>query len=366
MYVLRQEIARLEQLAAKLHASQVRAALRAQLIAELAQIKDGALHASPDIRARFERLETIVYSAGNQPPSISAVSPPLGPIAGGYPITITGSRFTGATSVTIGGTLCGAVVVVNDNTITCTTPAKATNIYNLAVTTPAGTTTAVGAFASVDMAGWFRADLGVTDVAGHASAWADQAANANATQATAGKRPLINISVPAYHNQATLGFDSATSQVMHTAAYGVALVQPLMLICVGNSDGSANAQEFLDGLATRSIIDVNESVFPRYEGFSGTFIPALGPGIDAAPHIMAWEGNGAVGHLYVDAITAIATGNGGANGLDGLSIGGSPGDTVTLNGQIAEAMVVRGLPSNALRAFIFNYLSARYALAIGP
>lgn len=54
-------------------------------------------------------------------PTVTGVDPPTGPAAGGTPITITGTGFTSATSVTINGTSV-SFTVVNDTTITATTP----------------------------------------------------------------------------------------------------------------------------------------------------------------------------------------------------------------------------------------------------
>lgn len=55
-------------------------------------------------------------------PVVTGVSPNSGPITGGTPITVTGSGFTGATSVTIGG-IYTFFTVLDDNTISDTTPA---------------------------------------------------------------------------------------------------------------------------------------------------------------------------------------------------------------------------------------------------
>lgn len=56
-------------------------------------------------------------------PSVSAVSPAVGPASGGTPITLTGATFLPGATVTIGGASATNVVVVNDTTITCNTPA---------------------------------------------------------------------------------------------------------------------------------------------------------------------------------------------------------------------------------------------------
>ncbi|WP_416193271.1 IPT/TIG domain-containing protein [Nitrobacter sp. TKz-YC01] len=72
-------------------------------------------------------------------PSIISVTPNTGPATGGTPVTITGTNFTGATAVTFGGAPATGVTVVNDTTITATTPAHAAGAVAVAVTTPGGT-----------------------------------------------------------------------------------------------------------------------------------------------------------------------------------------------------------------------------------
>jgi CSLREA domain-containing protein len=72
-------------------------------------------------------------------PTVNNISPVTGPTVGGTSITITGTYFTGATAVTIGGTAATNFTVVNDSTITVTTPAHAAGTASVVVTTPGGT-----------------------------------------------------------------------------------------------------------------------------------------------------------------------------------------------------------------------------------
>ncbi|MBJ7472961.1 MAG: IPT/TIG domain-containing protein, partial [Solirubrobacteraceae bacterium] len=78
-------------------------------------------------------------------PQITSISPNQGPTAGGQSVTITGRYLTGATGVTFGGTAGTAVTVVNDTTITVTTPARAIGTYDVRVTTTPGTSLDAGA-----------------------------------------------------------------------------------------------------------------------------------------------------------------------------------------------------------------------------
>ncbi|MEO8094915.1 MAG: IPT/TIG domain-containing protein [Pseudolysinimonas sp.] len=77
---------------------------------------------------------TLVHPAGASNPgaftftpliAITNINPNGGPTAGGTAVTITGVCFTGATGVTFGGIAGTSFVVVNDTTITVTSPAHA-------------------------------------------------------------------------------------------------------------------------------------------------------------------------------------------------------------------------------------------------
>jgi len=71
-------------------------------------------------------------------PTVSAVTPDAGPIAGGSAVVLTGTGFTGATAVTFGATLADDLVVVSPTQITATSPAG-TGTINVRVTTNGGT-----------------------------------------------------------------------------------------------------------------------------------------------------------------------------------------------------------------------------------
>jgi hypothetical protein len=79
-------------------------------------------------------------------PVITGVAPNAGPVAGGTSVTLTGSGFTGATSVTFGGTAATSFTVTSDTTITATAPPHAAGAVNVSVTTVGGTGTAANAY----------------------------------------------------------------------------------------------------------------------------------------------------------------------------------------------------------------------------
>lgn len=72
---------------------------------------------------------------------ITSVTPATGAAAGSTAVTIKGTNFAGATAVSFGGTPATSVVVVDDTTITCVTPAHAAGAVNVVVTDDSGTVT---------------------------------------------------------------------------------------------------------------------------------------------------------------------------------------------------------------------------------
>ncbi len=69
-------------------------------------------------------------------PTVTGISPPAGPPAGGTSVTISGSGFQAGAAVKVGGTAATGVSVVNGSTITATTPAHALGAVDVTVTNP--------------------------------------------------------------------------------------------------------------------------------------------------------------------------------------------------------------------------------------
>lgn len=90
---------------------------------------------------------TVAVSFGlNVPELISSITPDDGPDDGGTAVTISGGGFTGATGVTFGGVPATSVVVVNDSTITCVTPAGPDGFVDVTVERPTTDITLVDGF----------------------------------------------------------------------------------------------------------------------------------------------------------------------------------------------------------------------------
>ncbi|MCI0342028.1 MAG: IPT/TIG domain-containing protein [Planctomycetales bacterium] len=70
-------------------------------------------------------------------PTLTAVSPTSGPIAGGQTVTLTGTGFQTGASVTFGGTPATSVTVLSASSLTCVSPATGTpGAVNVTITNP--------------------------------------------------------------------------------------------------------------------------------------------------------------------------------------------------------------------------------------
>jgi hypothetical protein len=71
-------------------------------------------------------------------PTVTSVSPGGGPASGGTKVTVLGTHFTSATSVTFGGKAGRRVVVLSGTRLTVRAPAHAAGLVNVQVTTFGG------------------------------------------------------------------------------------------------------------------------------------------------------------------------------------------------------------------------------------
>jgi len=80
-------------------------------------------------------------------PTISAVNPVSGPLAGNITITLSGSNLTNTSQVNFGGQAASNIQIINDSTLTLTLPASlSAGPVNVTVTTPVGSVTLPNGF----------------------------------------------------------------------------------------------------------------------------------------------------------------------------------------------------------------------------
>lgn len=84
--------------------------------------------------------------------TIDTVSLPSGPTSGGTGVTVTGSGFSGATSLSFDGIPATSLNVVGSTTATAVTPAHATGAVDVEITTPSGTGAKTNGFTYVTTA----------------------------------------------------------------------------------------------------------------------------------------------------------------------------------------------------------------------
>ena len=85
---------------------------------------------------------TITFNFNAAPlPTLSAISVTAGPTTGGSSFTLSGTNLTGATGVSFGGTAATSFAVNSATSMTVTSPAHASGLVDITVTTPNGTTT---------------------------------------------------------------------------------------------------------------------------------------------------------------------------------------------------------------------------------
>jgi IPT/TIG domain len=82
-------------------------------------------------KALIRRDQWTNLGPGSGPPALSTMNPGFGPVAGGTPCVLTGSRLTGTTMVFFGSNQATGVNVVNDTTVACVSPPGAPGLVNV-------------------------------------------------------------------------------------------------------------------------------------------------------------------------------------------------------------------------------------------
>ena len=83
--------------------------------------------------------DQFTYVAATAVPTVTGVSPALGPAAGGTTVAITGTNFTGTTAVDFGTTAASSFTVYSNTQIAAICPAELAGTVDVTVVTPAGT-----------------------------------------------------------------------------------------------------------------------------------------------------------------------------------------------------------------------------------
>jgi IPT/TIG domain/Carboxypeptidase regulatory-like domain/Fibronectin type III domain len=114
------------------------AASRCQVEVGFDPLEAGDREAQLEIESSDKSVTTVALTF-RATPSVSSISPSLGPPEGGTPVTIQGSDFTGASAVMFGSTPATSFTVDSATEITATSPAGTIGPEDVTVTGPRGT-----------------------------------------------------------------------------------------------------------------------------------------------------------------------------------------------------------------------------------
>jgi hypothetical protein len=193
-----------------------------------------SLHSGGKKRSALPTLTGIAYNGGTPAASDQCDTD------GGQPFTLTGTNFLAGAAAAFGGTAATSVVVVNDTTITCVSPAHAVGTVNVTVTTSGGTATLTGGAvywdptADATIKGWWNINpttCGVAVGSAVASVADSSSAGYALPQATPASQPILRQDAGGYY----LEFDGdddflLKASTSHDAAKTI--------FCVWDDDGS--------------------------------------------------------------------------------------------------------------------------------
>lgn len=224
-------------------------------------------------------------------------------------------------------------------------------------------------FQPTDVAGcllWLDAGIGLTIVGSGVDTWVDQSgsgdANKNCRQTTDAKRPTLNASDAAYNNRATLSFLGSSAQCVQSGSWAASLPQPYTLFIVGNIPNRVLAGAFFDGSTVGGRAEAYNDIV-SHKIYAGAFLST--PDVVTTPQILGYELNGASSKIYISSTTAAVTGNAGADGLAGTTVGAAfDRASDPLTGKIAAVLIYGSILSLPNRTLVMAYLSDRFGIVL--
>ncbi|KJY42180.1 hypothetical protein VR41_08935 [Streptomyces sp. NRRL B-1568] len=306
-------------------------------------------------------------------PMVSSVSPISGTTAGGTNVTVTGTGFTGATTVRFGDTPATSFTVNSDTQITATTPLGSGTVQ-VTVTTPSGTSNEFVTYTYVTTSGPALTSVVPSSgpTAGGTTVTLTGTGFTGATAVRFGATPATSFTV------------NSDTQITATAPAGTGTVQVTVVTAGGTSNGVPFTYTTTSAPALTSIAP---SSGPAAGGttvaLTGTSLatassvrfgatPATSFTVVSGTHIVAVAPAG-TGTVQVTVTTPGGTSNGisysyfAAPALSGVSPNEGPtagGNTVTLSG--ADLTGATAITFGATPATSFTILSPTVITAVVP
>lgn len=217
---------------------------------------------------------------------------------------------------------------------------------------------------------WYRSDLGITNISGKASAWADQSgradSNRNLIQPTAGSRPTIVASNATFGGRPTLRFSGADpDSLLPTGNWSTAITQPVTVYSVQATSSVATQDTYYSDGVTNLKFQLYQTAGAGLIAYAGTANVGSGEAVLNTARVVCTIFDGASSAMYDTQLTASATGNMGTNGAVSLLLGNSATLGSGLTGDLAEVAVLSGHDNATQRAQMMGYLGALYGVTIG-
>jgi hypothetical protein len=296
----------------------------------------------------------------------------VGDIDGGYSTTLTGTNFTGATSVTFGLSPATSVVVVNPTTITCIAPAGASGSSSVVVTTPGGANPSNALWtyyspAQEVLTGWVRGNFAVpwtpTVSAG--------GSGTNGNLVTGGADPVAGTAVSG-HTPGAYGGTSLLDYANTVPTYLAAAGSGIFVMAKVNANALAPAALTYNDIAL--IEDGNAAVQLRYNtsGYSCTIYDGAGYQASnyqifptATWHCFAgwWDGVHVNGSVDGNVGAPVLAGNASVAAV-ALHTGCNYTTGAKANADIMEIITMATTPTLTQRQNIRAYLTTRYGQSV--
>ncbi|NVO13398.1 MAG: IPT/TIG domain-containing protein [Rhodoplanes sp.] len=230
--------------------------------------------------------DQFTYVAG---PTVTAVTPNAGPLAGGISVTITGTGFTGVTAVAFGATPATGFTFNSATSITATAP-SGTGTVDIRVTTPGGTspTGAADQFTYVAAPTVTGVSPNIGSVTG-------------GTSVTITGTSFVGVTAVSFGGTAATSFtvNSATSITATTPAHASGTVNVVVTAAGGTGTGT--------NLFTFAVTPIVTSVAPTAgPAAGGTAVTITGSNFTGATAV-TFGGTAATGVAVVNATTITAT-----------------------------------------------------------
>jgi len=203
------------------------------------------------------------------------------------------------------------------------------------------------------------ATVSLTTTYGQVSQWDDLSGSGNnVVQPTAANQPRSNRRT--LNNLNVIDFDGSGELLAKTFASG--LTQPNTLFVVGKLDATGSERAFFDGVAGGRHL-LRGTALNFWLIYSGTFVQGSTTNTDE--HIFRALYNSTSSTLHIDG-TLTLTGNAGTEALNGAVIGAVYNSSSSLDGLIAEVIVIDGTLTADQITATEEYLGIKWGIYTAP